>query len=74
MKLKISKVSLIVTLSFVCLVTSSVPLLAQSDFSRNDTLDFRGEHHLSAGGSDPDQFNIFIESNSDFRLFKLHTQ
>jgi hypothetical protein len=71
MKLKLYYLSLVVTLFVICLSCLSIPLLAQTDFSRNDGYDFRGEHYLSARGSDPDHFNIFIESNSDFRFFKL---
>ncbi len=47
-------------------------LSAQLNFSRDDSYDFSGKHYLRAGGSDLDNFNIFIESNSDFRRFKLH--
>lgn len=72
MKSKISEVSVIVTLFFAFVVCSSVSLLAQSVFNRNDGYDFTGEHYLSVAGSDPDNFSISIESNSDFRLFKLH--
>ena len=56
----------------VFIIWSYNSVLAQSAFNRNDNYDFRGLHHLSAGGSNPDNFNIFIESDSDFRKFKLH--
>jgi hypothetical protein len=71
MKLKLYYLSLVIILFVICLSCLSISLLAQTDFSRNDGYDFRGEHYLSARGSDPDHFNIFIESNSDFRFFKL---
>lgn len=53
------------------LMLPSPYILAQSTFIRNDGYDFTDLHYLKAGGSSPDNFNIFIESNSDFRRFKL---
>jgi hypothetical protein len=74
MKSKIYKISIVVILFFVCVACSSVPLMAQSVFSRNDNYDFRGKHYLNLYGTSLDNVNIFIESNSDFRLFKLYAK
>ncbi|MCK6613732.1 MAG: hypothetical protein L6Q47_05800 [Ignavibacteriaceae bacterium] len=53
------------------IISSSIHTLAQSVFNSNDDYDFTGLHYLTAGGTNPDNFNLFIESNSDFRRFKL---
>jgi hypothetical protein len=53
-------------------IISVTRLPAQDFFWRNDNYDFAGEHRLRYFGTDPDHYNIHIESNSDFRLFKLH--
>lgn len=60
----------ICSLLLIFVVTSH--LSAQSAFYRNDNYDFSGKHYLKAGGFDIDNFNIFIESDSDFRKFNLH--
>lgn len=70
--IKIFKISLIEILFSAFIICSTIPVFAQSVFNRNDNYDFRGDHYLSAGGTNPDNFNLFIESESDFRLFKLH--
>jgi len=71
MKINKKRVFLVIIFS-VLTFCFSVPLFAQGTFYRNDSYDFTGLHYLKAGGANPDNFNIFIESNSDFRRFKLH--
>ncbi len=68
-KSKVLLNGILLSIFIICCINS---VQAQSDFTRNDNYDFRGLHHLTAGGYNPDDFNIFIESNSDFRIFKLH--
>lgn len=46
--------------------------LGQTPFVRNDSYDFRGAHYLGARGENPGDFELFVESTSDFRIFKLH--
>lgn len=65
--------SVIWVLVIFYILCSNLPVLGQSNFSRNDNYDFTGKHYIRAFGSDLNNFSIKIESNSDFHNnFKLH--
>jgi len=67
--LKIIRLHLLLMFLFICFTSSS---FAQLDFSRDDNYDFTGKHYLQAFGTDINNFNINIESSSDFhKNFKL---
>ena len=70
--IKTSKIFFVTLLLLAFLISFSMPLLAQSYFSRNDNFDFAGEHYPHAIGVSLDNFSIYISSNSDFPKFKLH--
>ncbi len=57
----------------LCLSILSVDyIFSQSEFSRNDVYDFSVKHYIRAGGTDLNNFNIFIDDSTEFTTFKLH--
>ncbi|MFA6981202.1 MAG: T9SS type A sorting domain-containing protein [Ignavibacteriaceae bacterium] len=52
-------------------INSFTLVLPQTIFTRDDNFDIQGIHELTAN-TDPILFKLFIDSDSDFPLFKLH--
>jgi len=55
----------------VIVLSTSISAIAQSNFYRDDSFDFRGKHYASTSGSSLDNFDLHIHSTSDFRRFNL---
>jgi hypothetical protein len=52
-------------------LSASAPVSAQSAFNRADAFDFRPQHNLRVYGNSLDEMYAQINSDSDFRLFKI---
>ncbi|GAB6283090.1 MAG: hypothetical protein STSR0008_18460 [Ignavibacterium sp.] len=52
-------------------ITSFSSIKSQSNFIRDDNFDIQGMHELIAI-TNPNDFKLFIKSDSDFPFFKLH--
>jgi hypothetical protein len=52
-------------------ITSFTSINSQTNFIRDDNFDIQGVHELIAI-TNPNNFNLFIVSDSDFPFFKLH--
>lgn len=71
MKIKRKRFLMVILFSMLAVCLSSSAFTQSDIFVRNDGYDFTGLHYLKVGGSNPDNFNILITSDSDFRRFKL---
>ena len=49
-------------------------VLSQTDFARDDSYDFSGTHYMKKGGNDIDNFNIIVETETEFTHFKLNVK